>query len=105
MLGPADQLTKSRAGPTIHHHARKLASRPVRYRRAGVEAPGPVRERNLYATFHRFRSDRLGRRYGTEWDVLAGVRRDAERVRASPVIVAYESGQMLASGGWRQPDA
>lgn len=36
---------------------------------------GPANAASVSATFHRFRSDRLDQHYGSEWDLLASVRR------------------------------
>jgi hypothetical protein len=36
---------------------------------------GPFAATGLSATYHRFRSDRLDQHYGTEWDLLASVKR------------------------------
>lgn len=37
--------------------------------------PGPLDAAGLSATYHRFRSDRLDQHYGSEWDLLASVKR------------------------------
>lgn len=36
--------------------------------------PGPFSGAGVSATYHRFRSDRAGQRYGAEWDLLASVK-------------------------------
>ncbi|NJR80507.1 alginate export family protein [Sphingomonas corticis] len=40
----------------------------------GWKAIGPARDITVQAVFHDFRSDRLGRRYGREWDLLASAK-------------------------------
>ncbi|VVT19501.1 conserved hypothetical protein [Sphingomonas sp. EC-HK361] len=43
---------------------------------------GPFSGAGLSATYHRFRSDRLDQRYGSEWDLLASVKRGRTTVQA-----------------------
>ena len=54
------------------------------YGSAGLtwKAVGPLNAAGLSATYHRFRSDRLDQRYGTEWDFLATLKRGRTGVAA-----------------------
>ena len=54
------------------------------YGTAGLawKALGPFSGAGLSATYHRFRSDRLDQRYGSEWDLLASVKHRRTTVQA-----------------------
>ncbi|WP_174278324.1 alginate export family protein [Sphingomonas bacterium] len=66
---------------------------------------GPFTGATLSATWHRFRSDRLDQRYGTEWDLLAAVKRgrtalSARYARYRAVDLAIDTDKAWLEADW-----